>query len=508
MSDVGRVNSSGLRTQILKIMSGPALCLCILLLPAPAGLSDLGMRAIAGTVWIVTWWMLNLFSLAGTGLLAIPIYTILGIAAPLALFKNFGGAMIMIILGTTLLIGAWTESRFIQRYAYWCMNRPIVGNSPMRFLILFGLSCGLLSVVVPNIPLALLFTAIAVATAEGLDIKPGQSTLIRIMCMVAGMAACFGGIGSPLGGAPNLITIGYVDKFAHYQVEFWQWTLVGLPAAVLCLFALFVIGRLSFPARGAERTSLPVPREYLDRKLKELGPVTTYEHIAVGVMLVALFFWIAGPSIANASGIKALKGVFSVPGVAFLAGVALFVIPRGINRENGALVFAMSWAQARKNIGWDIMCMLLGALVIGDALQIGGVDKWLADILTELFGGIPGAYVWFALVLISALLSQIVNNLAVMAVFTPIAIHLGDAFGFNPVAAALSIGMVSNVGVMFPFSSTPIAVSISGAAGYASIRDYAKLGFIVCVTGAVIVFGCCYLLGSIAFQDVMALPAQ
>ena len=508
MSNAASATKRSLQSQILKILSGPLLCLLILILPQPEGLPDTGMRAIAGTAWIVAWWMLDIFSLAGTGLLSIAIYTVLGVAAPLALFKNFGGSMIMIILGSTLLIGAWTESGFIQRYAYWCMSRPIVGNNPARFLIIFGLSCGLLSVVVPNIPLAVLFTAIAVATADGLDIRPGQSNLIRVMCMVAGMASCYGGIGSPLGGAPNLITIGYVDKFAHYQIEFWQWTLIGLPAAILCLFALFFIARLLFPATDREKDSLPVPRAYLTRKLEELGPVSSYEHIAVVVMLAALFFWIAGPTIADASGIPALKGALSVPGVAFLAGVALFVIPRGIDRESGRLVFAMNWAQAQKNIGWSIMCMLLGGLVIGDALQTGGVDKWLSDILKDLLGNVSGTLVWFVIVLISALLSQLVNNLAVMAVFTPIVINLGCAFGFNPVAAALSIGMVSNIGVMFPFSSTPIAVSISGAMGHASMQDYAKLGLFICIAGAIIVFGCCWLLGPIAFPDVPSLSTR
>lgn len=507
MTSATMSNNKALQTQLLKILSGPILCLLFLMLPAPEGLSPVGMRAIAGTVWIVAWWMLDLFSLAGTGLLAIAVYTVLGVAAPLALFKNFGGSMIMIILGATLLIGAWTESHFIQRYAYWCMNRPIVGNSPTRFLIIFGLSCGLLSVVMPNIPLAVLFTAIAVATADGLDIQPGQSNLIRIMCMVAGMASCYGGIGSPLGGAPNLITIGYVDKFAHYQVEFWQWTMVGLPTAVICLFALFFLSKILFPVKGAEKGSLPVPKAYLEQKLKALGPVSTYEHIAVAVMLIALLFWIAGPSIAEASGIKALKGVFSVPGVAFLSGVVLFIIPRGIDKETGKLVFAMNWSQAQKNIGWSIMCMLLGGLVIGDALQTGGVDKWLSDALKVLLGNVSGDLVWFVIVLISALLSQLVNNLAVMAVFTPIVINLGYAFGFNPIAAALSIGMVSNIGVMFPFSSTPIAVSISGAKGHASMQDYAWLGLFICIVGAVIVFGCCYLLGPIAFSDVPPHPA-
>ena len=71
----------------------------------------------------------------------------------------------------------------------------------------------------------------------------------------------------------------------------------------------------------------------------------------------------------------------------------------------------MNWAQAQKNIGWSIMCMLLGGLVIGDALQTGGVDKWLSDILKDLLGNVSGTLVWFVIVLISALLSQLVNNL-------------------------------------------------------------------------------------------------
>ncbi len=500
MSDIQ--DRQTLKSQIFNILLGPALCGLILLLPAPDGLPPAGMRAIAGTVWVMTWWMFNTFSLAGTGLLAIAIYTLLGVAAPLELFKNFGSFTIMIILGSTLLIGAWTESRFIQRYAYWCMNRPVVKDSPIRFLILFGLSCGLLSMVVPNIPLAVLFTAIAVATGEGLGLKPGQSNLIRVMCMVAGMASCYGRVGTPMGGAPNLVTIGYVDKFAHYQVEFWQWSIIGIPAAILCLFALFFIAWLSFPSKGREKTSLPVPKAYLEEKLRDLGPVSTYEHIAVVMMLIALFFWITGPMIANASGIKFLKGVFSVQGVSFMVGVALFVIPRGIDRDSGKLIFAMDWPKAEKNIAWGVMCMLVGGLVIGDALQAGGVDKWLANLLATWLNGASGEWVWFALVLISALLSQVLNNFAVMAVFTPIAIHLGNSFGFNPVAAAISIGMVSNIGVMFPFSSTPTAVSISGAKGFATVGDYARLGFLICIAGAAIVFLCAWLLAPFAFPDI------
>lgn len=499
-----------LTKQLLHIALGPLLCGLVLLLPAPDGLSALGMRALGGTVWITTWWMLDIFSLSGTALLSIVIYSMLGVAAPLELFKSFGSAMIMIMLGSTLIIGVWTESRFIQRYAYWCMNLPIVKNNPTRFLVVFGLACGLASIIVPNIPLAILFTAIAVATAEGLAILPGQSNLIRVLCMIGGMSACYGGIGTPLGGAPNLITIAYIEKFGHYTVEFWQWSVIGLPAAILCLLCMFILARLLFPFKGKEKDQLPVPKAYLQAKLQELGPVTHYEHIAIAIMALALFFWITGPAIAQASGIKELKGILSVPGVAFIMGVLLFVIPRRVDKDSGTIVFAMTWEQAQKNIGWNIMVMLLGGLVIGEALLKGGVDVWLANGFKDLLGDVNGVWVWFWIVIITALLSQIANNLAVMALFTPIIINLGQSYGFNPVAAALTVGMVANIGVMFPFSSTPIAASIVGAKGYAKVSDYAILGFFICIVGALIIFGCAYLLAPIAFPDIVngVIPKQ
>ncbi len=497
---------SPLTRQLAGISAGPLLALLVLLCPCPEGLQAVGQRALAGTVWITAWWMLDIFSLAGTALLSIIVYALLGVASPLELFQSFGSGMIMLMIGATLLIGAWTESRFIQRYAYWCMNLPIVKNRPFRFILVFGLACGLASVIVPNIPLAILFTAIAVATADGLGIKPGESNLIRILCMVGGMAACYGGIGSPLGGAPNLITIGYVQKFAGYEVEFWQWTFIGLPAAVLCLLSMFVLARILFPLKAQEKESLPVPKAYIEGKLREMGPISRYEAIAVAMMLIALFLWILGPSIAGWAGVKSLKPVLSVTGVAYFAGVLLFVVPRCIDKSSGKLVFAMTWPQAEKNIGWSIMIMLLGGLVIGDALLRGGMDKWLAGVFQAVLGDISGVWVWFLAVLATALLSQVANNLAMMALFTPVVIQLGYAYGFNPVAAALSVGMAANVGVMFPFSSTPIAASIVGACGHASIRDYALFGFFICVIGATIVFGCAYLLGPIAFPDVPLAP--
>lgn len=494
---------SPLNKQLVHIILGPLLCVIIMMLPPPDGLQPIGMRALGGTVWITTWWMLDLFSLSGTALLGIVIYSLLGVAPPLALFNSFGSAMIMIMLGSTLIIGVWTESHFIQRYAYWCMNLSIVKNNPLRFLVVFGLACGLASIIVPNIPLAILFTAIAVATAEGLNILPGQSNLIRVLCMVGGMAACYGGIGTPLGGAPNLITIAYIEKFGNYTVEFWQWSLIGLPAAIACLLCMFILARFVFPFKGEEKRNLPVPKAYLEAKLQELGPINHYEHIAMAVMAIALFFWISGPAIAQASGIKELKGILSVPGVAFIMGVLLFVIPRHIDKDTGKIVFAMTWPQAQKNIGWNIMVMLLGGLVIGEALLKGGVDVWLANTFKDILGDVPGVWVWFWMVIITALLSQIANNLAVMALFTPIIINLGQSYGFNPVAAALTIGMVANIGVMFPFSSTPIAASIVGAKGYAKVSDYAILGFFICVVGALIIFTCGYLLAPFAFPDII-----
>lgn len=92
-----------------------------------------------------------------------------------------------------------------------------------------------------------------------------------------------------------MIVIALIATTLHYDISFWEWSALGIPLVLAGLVLIFFICGLVLPLRGEERR-LPVPEEYLKSKLRELGPVTRYEHIAMAVMGVALLLWCFGRS--------------------------------------------------------------------------------------------------------------------------------------------------------------------------------------------------------------------
>lgn len=102
-----------------------------------------------------------------------------------------------------------------------------------------------------------------------------------------------GGIGTPLGGAPNLIVIALVATVLVHDISFGEWAILGMPCCILILLGCFLITCVLYPLDKGSKFSLP--EEKLRAKLDRLGPVTPYEHAAIWIMVVALVLWCYGP---------------------------------------------------------------------------------------------------------------------------------------------------------------------------------------------------------------------
>ena len=137
----------------------------------------------------------------------------------------------------------------------------------------------------------------------------------------------------------------------------------------------------------------------------------------------------------------------------------------------------------------------IGAIAFGQVLLKGGVDKWMAQCIQMLLGDIHGLLVWFALVFITGFFSQIIMSLAVIPLMLPITAGLAGIYGFDPLLACISVGFVSNLTTMIPFSSVPVAAVIAGSEGYAQPKDFIISGFLNTTIVTVITFGLCWLVG-------------
>lgn len=487
-----RTHTTNLARQLCALFGGPAICLLLTIIPPFNGLTDHGMLCMGACAWLLIWWITEVLPLPVTSLMAIPIFSFMGIMEPGKVFGFISHPAMMLIFGATIIVGVWKESNLIERYAYWCFNLPGIRSNPKKMIFAFTMGAGILSAIAPNLPLVILFASISLAVAKSCNLPP-EDNMCRSMFTISAIAPMLGGIGTPLGGAPNIIAIAIVATVLGHDISFGEWAILGMPLCIIILAGCYLITSFLYPLGKGSKFNLP--EEDLKARLDKLGPVTVYEHAAIWIMVIALILWCAGPAICRLLGAPGLAKMLNAPVIAVLMGISCFLVPIKRNSENGKLVFAMNWDQAVRNIGWGIIVLQIGAIAFGQVLLEGGIDKWAGNGIQALLGNVSGIYVWAALVFLTGFLSQIILSLAIIPLMIPITVALANVYGFDPLLASLSVAFVSNLTLMFPFSSVAVASVLQASEDYARSKDFIINGFLQCAVTTTAVFLFCYLFG-------------
>lgn len=311
---------------LILLALGPITFLIIYSLPTPEGLTPFGMKSLGAALWVVIWWCVQVFSLAEVGFLSIFIFSITGVLSPIAAFNALGSHSVMMMLGALLILGVMKESNLITRYAYWVMMRKCIRKNPFILMIIFAFSVSLVSAVVPNVLVAIIFVSIALEIAEGINAKPGNG-LIKSLCVMSGVGSALGGAGTPIGGAPNLVVIAGIFTAMQYEVSFLQWTAIGLPLALIWTLIMCILAWIFF-CKDLD-INLENSAIIIEEKYKKLGKMTLHEHIAAWAIILALFLWILGEPIARAFDLNAIiKLKILKPGaISLLIALTLLLIP-------------------------------------------------------------------------------------------------------------------------------------------------------------------------------------
>ena len=90
--------------------------------------------------------------------------------------------------------------------------------------------------------------------------------------------------------------------------------------------------------------------------------------------------------------------------------------------------------------------------------------------------------------------------MALIPLMLPITAGLAQIYGFDPLLACLSVGFVSNLTLMFPFSSIAVASVLAGGEGYARSKDFVINGFLQTTVATVVVFVYCYVVGPLVLH--------
>lgn len=136
----------------------------------------------------------------------------------------------------------------------------------------------------------------------------------------------------------------------------------------------------------------------------------------------------------------------------------------------------------------DLACMLIGALAMAGALTSTGAGDVIGNALASVVGNVHNGYmlglIFFA---IPFVLTQFMQNQAVINIFAPIVIMTCKAIGANPIGLLVIITAAGLTAYMTPMATSAIPI-VMGTGGY-DIKSLVKQSWLVSI-----LFGVFYVL--------------
>ncbi|MFP6829478.1 MAG: SLC13 family permease [Gammaproteobacteria bacterium] len=432
----------GLRS--LHVAAGPIAFLLMLIVPIESMSYEIRC-SIGLLVWMSWWWITRPVHLAVTGFLPLAVVSVFDFVPVARILPAYATELIILLLSANILTTAWTKWGLDRRIALASLI-GIGTNTTRQILAWFAIGM-ILSAFLPNTIVAATMIPIVVAMLRFIGIEDlWDSNLGTALVIAVAWGTSAGGATTPLGGAPNLLTIEFIQETVTGQeFAFSTWVTRFLPLSLAVMVVTFVYVRFAFKP---EITEIDGAREYFVSEFDALGTMSVQEKWALFLFSAAAILAFTRPLYSD------LVPSFT-PAFAFLT----FAILCFLVRSRGESL--MTWEYAQGKMMWGLFYLFAGGTALGRILSETGTAAYIADMLVPYAsdGGLLAVTVFAALTI---LMTQITSNTAAIAVTVPITISTFQSLDINPLPFVYIVAAVGNCGFMLPTSAGGPAV----AAGY------------------------------------------
>ncbi len=125
-------------------------------------------------------------------------------------------------------------------------------------------------------------------------------------------------------------------------------------------------------------------------------------------------------------------------------------------------------------IDWPVIILLASLIPVGQALQDTGLTALLADQILSLTDGLPVYAVIGLVLVITMLLSDVINNAATAVVMAPLAYSIAQGMGVNSDALFMTVAIGASCAFMTPIGHQSNTL-VMGPGGY-QFSDYWRMG--------------------------------
>ena len=298
-----------------------------------------------------------------------------GAITPAAALRAVDADVLLFLFGMFALGRALEESGLLADLTYRAVRRA---GSADALLAVFLLAVGIASAGLMNDTLAVVGTPVAIHLARSHGMPP------RLLLFALAFAVTTGSVASPIGNPQNLL----IALHAHLASPFGAF-LGGLALPTLAALGLvYAVLRVAFRRDFHARPLVHEPGAIVDAALARLSAVA----LAVLLALIALkVAWIS----AGAGEGPRLTLIALVP-----AALVLIVSPRRVEIARG--------------VDWQTLGFFASLFVVVAGVERSGAVEWVVQALGEGVAHPP------VIVAASTLLSQVVSNVPLVALYLPV----------------------------------------------------------------------------------------
>ena len=394
----------------------------------------------------------------------------------------FGSQTSLLLLGSLFVCALVTVTDLSSLIVHYFMSLKITRKSPFMMVFFIFLASWLVATLSHCIVAAVLMLSIYRSLADEGGI-PEQSPVNSYMLVGITLSCMFGDLTFPFRPIAYAILNVYT-AFAGTEIPFTGYMLTCMP------FLAFMLAVYTFAGKV-----MGVDISFLQSdSLSNTKPTATAEQKAALWCLILMLGSMMIPSVtANST-----NPVFVFINRLGLGGITLvWLLFMMFWEVNGAPL--MDLQKLSKNFQWGVylcVCLLipLANAISSESVGISAtLNGWLSPVLSTM----PPILFLISVVLLSIILTNLLNNMVVAMIFITLLFSLQDYLnGLNLTAMVLSIMLASYVACATPAAS-PLCAFVYGQRDLVSFKNQMLQGVKTCLLLAVLIIAIFYPLASL-----------
>ena len=428
------------------------------LIPTPDGLNESGKIMIGILIMAAILWITEPIPLAVTGLLIMIMQPLLHIRTPTQVFSSFGSNAVFFLIGAFIIAGAIEKHGLHRRIALKFLS--FFEKTPRFFTFGIMISCALLTFIMPEHGVAVLFLPIVLSILIAMKIVPKQSNFGKISMLAIAYGCSIGSLGTLIGGARNIFTIDVLSRQIGRNIGFFEWMTYSMPIVLVAIPLVWLVLQFSFPI---EIKDITAAKKEINSQVIKTGGISKDELIVLSILILTIILWIVFSSTTY----------YGLAVISIFGSILLFITK------------SITWKDVENRVPWGIILLYGGAITLGVGMQETGAGSWIANQIFSTAGINPYAII-LILILITLLLTNIMSNIGAVAILIPLGLSIPSATGISPLLASLIIALTGGLAFMFVISTPGNAITYSS--GYFTTKDLFKAGLLANIICIFVVF--------------------